>query len=218
MTVPPIPGIASGQLTNLHALASFLNAQLTAHRRAGIDDDLGREASMWKVGEEQGELHGAHSRFRGTSRRPGPYHDLEAEAADVLLAVGVYAVQAGLGPDCLALARLNPDAVVPGKFFTAADGELHLLAAAAGRMAEAHYAAAGQASLRRLADAVAEVADRLCDYAVQAGIDLRTAAAAKAQVIVGRGWREEDMTAGERPGTAAVSLTAVAGPAAGEAR
>jgi len=182
MTPPSvIPGITDGRLTDLYALAAYLTAQLTANRRPDVDDELALDAAMWKVTEEVGELAGAHSRCRGTSRRSAPDSkmpsgEMISEAADVLLSVAVYAVQADLGSGCLALSY-----------------ELHRLARAAGLLAGGHYETLHcglQAGL--LPHAVAEVIDRLCDYAIQAGINLRTAVAAKAQQNVTRGWREED--------------------------
>lgn len=198
MAGPPAgtPGIAGGRLTDLEALAAELSGHLVANRRPGVTERMAADATLLKVIEETGELAGAHSRLRGTSRRRGTRRELEGETVDVLLSVAVYAVQSGAGET---LRGWHPGSGPPGAApggpgDQTADTAAIALARAVFRLADAHDAppGAGGAGLPLV---VAGALSAVMDYAAAAGIDLNAAVTRKIGEILSRGWREEQDTA-----------------------
>jgi NTP pyrophosphatase (non-canonical NTP hydrolase) len=199
MTAQPeeVPGTAGGRVTDLEALAAALSRHLEANRRPGVTARMAFDASLLKVIEEAGELAGAHSRFRGTSRRLGTIEDLEGELADVVLSAAVYAVQAGAGAG-LHRAHQDPYPAAAGTFTgETADAALIALTCTLYRLAEAHGslpAPPGRASQACLADVARLTGESLAAaraYAACAGIDLDAAVTRKVTRILARGWREE---------------------------
>jgi hypothetical protein len=199
MTAQPevIPGITGGQVTDLEALAAVLGRHLADNRRPGVTAPMAFDASLQKVVEEAGELAGAHSRFRGTSRRLGTIEDLEGELADVVLSAAVYAVQAGAGQGLRSWHRY-PLPASPGTFTgDAANAALLSLTLAVYRLAEAHGtlpappARASRAGLAGVARLTGELLTAARGYAAQAGVDLDAAVTRKVTRILARGWREE---------------------------
>ncbi len=61
------------------------------------------------VAEEAGEFTAAYRRWAGLARRTGPWHDVEAELADVVITA--YVTAAVLGIDLDAAARAKTDVV-----------------------------------------------------------------------------------------------------------
>jgi hypothetical protein len=182
---PVIPGIDGGKVTSLTDLAIHLDA-LPPNRRPGITVGLAFQASAWKVAEEAGELAGAHSRWRGTSRCLGSLREVAAEVADMVLAAAVYAVQAGVRlvviDQALVYELLGLRRAIPS-----ADAALNDLTVAVGHFTEAHANDAGERVIGAYVTMVITVAR---DYAACAGISLDAPIIAKAQAILTRGWRE----------------------------
>jgi NTP pyrophosphatase (non-canonical NTP hydrolase) len=61
------------------------------------------------LAEEAGEFTAAYRRWAGLARRPGPWHDVEAELADVVITA--YVTAAVLGIDLDAAARAKTEVV-----------------------------------------------------------------------------------------------------------
>jgi len=199
MTAQPeqIPGVAGNRITDLAALAASLSRHLEANRRPEVTARMALDASLLKVIEETGELAGAHSRLRGTSRRLGTIEDLEGELSDVVLSVAVYAVQVG-GGGGLHAAYCHPEPN-PGPYLRAgeftgdqADRELIRLTCAVYRLAESHHdPSRPQARGRVVAGLAGKSLAAAWTYAAWAGIDLDAAVTRKVARILTRGWREE---------------------------
>jgi hypothetical protein len=182
----------SWDFTGLRGLAVYLADQIAAHRRPGITAADGFEAGLHKVMEEAGELAGAHSRLRGTSRRAGTVADVENELADVYLSAAVYAVQAGV------TAAVLPESgypVFPPPDRQSGNEALTRLGADTGKLCQVHgQLPAGNAAV---AAAVTRILRDAHEYAHSTGIDLHEAVARKVSDILARGWHEEDPAASQ---------------------
>ena len=89
----------------LPAVAASLASRLREH----FDPDTLPVQQVLALAEEAGEFTAAYRRWAGLARRRGPWHDVEAELADVVITA--YVTAAVLGIDLDAAARAKAEVV-----------------------------------------------------------------------------------------------------------
>jgi NTP pyrophosphatase (non-canonical NTP hydrolase) len=89
----------------LPAVAAALADRLREH----FDPDMLPVQQVLALAEEAGEFTAAYRRWAGLARRSGPWHDVEAELADVVITA--YVTAAVLGIDLDAAARAKTEVV-----------------------------------------------------------------------------------------------------------
>lgn len=151
--------------------AELALARLREHFPQHADDPA---QHLLKLVGETGELAEAYMRSAGRSRRPGTLAEVEAEAADVLLTLHVYALSTGI-------ALRSPAPFITPGFLLPADALLRL-AARVGQLVNAPW--------REHEAAACAVLAAVHDAALSLGIDLDSAWKAKAAVIAARPWKE----------------------------
>ena len=85
----------------LPAAAGHLAARLREH----FDPDMLPVQQVLALAEEAGEFTAAYRRWAGLARRSGPWHDVEAELADVVITAYVTAHVLGIDLDTAARAK-----------------------------------------------------------------------------------------------------------------
>jgi NTP pyrophosphatase (non-canonical NTP hydrolase) len=160
---------------------------VAALRGAGFATDTEQERQVLALAEEAGELVGAVRRWMGYARRPGPFADVEAEAADLLVTTYVAAVVLDIPAEHLARARAS----LPPRRRRARPAEQVLALFATTGLATATWMEPDGRRPARLARVLAEILAELDLVADHLGIDLAAAVATKAEVIFTRGWRAE---------------------------
>lgn len=93
---------------DLRRLAATIHDGVTA--TLGLDGREMMHAQVLCVAEEAGEFVGAFRRWVGMARRDGPFEDVEAELADVV--ISAYAAAHALGIDLDAAIRAKADTVL----------------------------------------------------------------------------------------------------------
>jgi NTP pyrophosphatase (non-canonical NTP hydrolase) len=79
-------------------LAEFA-AEATKHLAENFTDSDDRNRQVLCLAEEVGEFVGAYRRFAGMARRTGPFEDVKAELADVVITAYVTAQVLGIDLD-----------------------------------------------------------------------------------------------------------------------
>ena len=92
----------------MRALAATIHDNVTA--TLGLDGRQMMHAQVHCVAEEAGEFVGAFRRWIGMARRDGPFGDVEAELADVV--ISAYAAAHALGIDLDAAICAKADTVL----------------------------------------------------------------------------------------------------------
>ncbi|MQY07259.1 hypothetical protein [Actinomadura macrotermitis] len=165
-----------------------LAAQITQRLREHFPARKERDRQVLALAEETGELMGAYRRWTGQARRTGPFSDVAAELADVVITAYITAhVLDRVLPEPPDLAELIDDHTHPG-----GDEQVMHLFTITGRFVQAHLAGrtnatgpADEVATAHLADVVAAA------YATATvhGIDLADAITTKTAVLFTRGWR-----------------------------
>ncbi|MFI0453709.1 hypothetical protein [Actinomadura sp. 6N118] len=187
-TPTPTPAPAAVGLAELGELAVALVERFRAH----FPVETERERQVLALAEEAGELVGAYRRAAGMARRSGPWSEVEAELADVVITAYVTGRVLDVDLD----AQDDPTSVkaVP----TGSQAVLQLFAVT-GWFVDTYTA--GRQSL--MAAVLAEVVTAARHTATVLDIDLDAAIAAKTAVMFSRGWR--DAPSPSAPAAAATS-------------
>ncbi len=84
--------------------AHELNQALLAN---GFDEETLDQQQVLCLAEETGEFVGAYRRWKGMARRSGPFSDVEAELADVVITAFVVADRLGVDLDAAVAQKLE---------------------------------------------------------------------------------------------------------------
>lgn len=168
------------------------------HLRTLFEPGLLLAQQVMCVVEEAGEFVGAYRRHAGMARRTGPWSEVEAELADVLMATHVTARLAAPGPALpfeVLVDRLSVYAPPPPSRPASRLQDPHIKTVLAVPRAAANLVVAAESEApSHLLPALAFVAATARHAAQALGVDLDAAWRAKAEVILTRGLRDSATT------------------------
>lgn len=163
-----------------------LAVEITERLREHFPDTHLAVQQVLGLAEEAGEFVGAYRRWAGMARRSGPWADVQAELADVVVTAYVTAHIFGIDVDAM---QLEP------RESQNAYRQVMRVFVAAGKAVEAYGLIRGRGGAALFATRLAVTVSAARPAATVLGIDLDAAVGEKTELIRSRGWR--DRPAGE---------------------